>query len=96
MADHTPGPWRMGSPSQFGVHNPNIVQTTDGEGIASVLGMPIHTKLEEIGARWAEGVANARLIAVAPEMYDYIASCASNGCAEAKRLIATAQGGRNG
>lgn len=34
--------------------------------------------------------ANARLIAVAPEMYEYIASSASNGCATAQALIAKA------
>ena len=32
--------------------------------------------------------ADARLIAAAPRMYEYITSAASNGCAEAKKIIA--------
>lgn len=32
--------------------------------------------------------ANARLIALAPELYEYVASSASNGCATAQALVA--------
>lgn len=31
--------------------------------------------------------ADARLIAAAPTMYEYIASSASNGCAEARKIM---------
>jgi len=37
--------------------------------------------------------ANSRLIALAPEMYEYIASSASNGCATAQALLARTKGG---
>lgn len=41
---------------------------------------------------WCSGMgeedsANARLIAAAPIMYKYIASSASNGCAEARHIL---------
>jgi hypothetical protein len=40
-----------------------------------------------IGSAFA---ANARLISLAPELYEYVASSASNGCATAIALIAKA------
>ena len=36
---------------------------------------------------YAATEANARLIAAAPTMYEYIASSASNGCAEAAKIL---------
>lgn len=36
--------------------------------------------------------ANAHLIAAAPDLYEYVASSADNGCATAKALIAKARG----
>ena len=38
--------------------------------------------------------ANARLIAAAPTMYEYIASSASNGCAEARKIMEAINAGR--
>jgi hypothetical protein len=50
-----------------------------------------------IGCAYGAGeevVANARLIAAAPTMYDYIASSASNGCAEASKIMEAINAGR--
>ena len=38
--------------------------------------------------------ANIRLIAAAPTMYEYIASSASNGCAEARKIMEAINAGR--
>jgi len=38
--------------------------------------------------------ANARLIAAAPTMYEFIASSASNGCAEARKIMEAINAGR--
>lgn len=40
--------------------------------------------------------ANARLIALSPEMFDYILSSAQNGCATAQQIIARARGEQDG
>lgn len=81
MSKHTPGPWVVGNqdPLNFG---PRRGQGT--EPIGFVYG-PSFPERSEVGQR---ALANARLIAAAPQMYEYIASAASNGCAEAKKLIA--------
>ena len=39
-------------------------------------------------------MADARLIAAAPTMYEYIASSASNGCAEARKIMEAINAGR--
>lgn len=41
-----------------------------------------------------EHAANMRLIAAAPTMYEYIASSASNGCAEARKIMKAINAGR--
>jgi hypothetical protein len=41
---------------------------------------------------WPVMEANARLIALCPEMFEYIESSASNGCATAAALIRKARG----
>jgi hypothetical protein len=78
---HTRGPWTF---SYYGF-NGYCITTVGGTHLAT-----------SILYKRDGGEANARLIATAPEMYEYIASCASNGCAEAKRLIAKAEGGSHG
>jgi hypothetical protein len=53
---------------EYGTHNANIIFSNGGEGsVATVYGLPMHTKLEEVDPKYAEGMANARLIAAAPE-----------------------------
>ena len=39
-------------------------------------------------------MADARLIAAVPTMYEYIASSASNGCAEARKIMEAINAGR--
>ncbi len=77
MSKHTPGPWHY----MAGTHSH---YDSEGKAIARVYGPR--------GIDCSRRDANARLIAIAPEMYDYIASAASNGCADAQRLIAKAGG----
>lgn len=65
---HTPGPWAVHDhptdPNQFGHH----VTTVDGLTICSVTyQLPVQTAK---GAKEATRVANARLIAAAPEMFE--------------------------
>lgn len=50
-----------------------IVYEDDGEGSGA------HYDLQ--------AMANARLIALAPDMYEYVKSSADNGCATAKHLL---------
>ena len=85
MSKHTPGPWVVGNvdPLNFGVQRDWGIKP-----IGFVYG-PSFPERSEVGQR---ALANARLIAVAPMMYEYIVSSASNGCAEAKKLIAKAEG----
>lgn len=73
---HTPGPWTIGRPSEYGTHNANHI-FAGGDGIANVYGIAMHTTLEEAAKmpRSAEGLANARLIAKAPDMLDMLIQC---------------------
>ena len=76
MSKHTPGPWTADS------HYPSVsAPNAPNLALCNDHAIPI-----------SERIANARLIAVAPMMYEYIVSSASNGCAEAKKLIAKAEG----
>lgn len=84
MSAHTPGPWRAKKATVRGEVNEWYV--TDDEGVAVIASCVIDTAGEP-------SEANARLIAAAPTMYEYIASSASNGCAEARAAIAKAKGG---
>lgn len=74
MSKHTPGPWRIGHQTDYGVFNPSVIQTGEDVGIATVYGIPLHVKLDEVenDPKCAEGLANARLIAAAP---DLLAAC---------------------
>ena len=67
-AGFTPGPWSVGAPTG---HNPDKVFRGD-DAIASVYGVPVHQHLNDLpkwGETYSEGVANARLIAAAPDLY---------------------------
>ena len=68
---HTPGPWIHGSPCDGETYSANIVFDGDGGAVASVYGLPINKTLEELDPIMdAEGIANARLIASAPELLE--------------------------
>ena len=58
---HTPGPWRVASDSD------RHVETIDGLQVASI--KPLGFDFVE---RWGETVANARLIAAAPELLEVV------------------------
>jgi hypothetical protein len=78
---HTPGPWAIDRDDRPSMEwNNHIVQASRPHLTVCFMA---HT--QEDGN--AEGEANASLIAAAPTMYEYIASSASNGCAEAKRIL---------
>ena len=92
MSGHTPGPWeahqRPGSPIECGHH----VTTADGLTVCNVT-YQLPTRVDGEVVEVAR-IANARLIAAAPTMYEYIASSASNGCAEARKIMEAINAGR--
>ena len=69
MSKHTPGPWEVGMRGGF---NANIIFDRSGEdlhsdnGICLVYGMYQHQNIDE--QKDSKGLANARLIAAAPEL----------------------------
>lgn len=76
--EHTPGPWRVGYAN--GANASDIRSATDDEGIAQVYGMPLHRNLDEVAPdRFANGLANARLIAAAPEMLEALEMVMQHG-----------------
>lgn len=78
MSKHTPGPWTVGMAGQYGTHNVNIIYAGADNSVATVYGLPMHTKLENIEPRWTEGLANARLIAAAPELLEALQEIAND------------------
>lgn len=64
----TKGPYTAGMPSG---HNASNIYAANGkDAIASVYGIPIHTSVDEVEERYAEGMATARLLAASTQMYD--------------------------
>jgi hypothetical protein len=90
----TPGPWQFEPHAMFG----SDFDGTDGIdfplGYISTSPTPQPIFGLEVILDWplAELEANARLIALAPEMFEYIESSASNGCATAQGLVRKALG----
>lgn len=79
MNAHTPGPWHVSAGSSPG--NPRVIVESDA-------GLPVCAlSLRGVQGDTRRMEANARLIAAAPTMYEYIASSASNGCAEARKIM---------
>lgn len=85
----TPGPWYVGSGAYEGRNIYSVASVTDDEGFTY---QPIVASAEDDGIKCWD--ANARLIAAAPTMYEYIASSASNGCAEARKIMEAINAGR--
>lgn len=101
--DYTPGPWRHGRKPKSFIRSDNsertltfgadLILADDGEtAICQVYGINLNTTLEEALAseRCAEGIANARLIAAAPEMYEILASLVRESSAIAANYDVTA------
>jgi hypothetical protein len=87
---YTPGPWTVRRP-RGGMHSGYPYQITTEETPAKII-----TAWGAISRRAsAEGEANARLIALAPELFEYVQSSADNGCATAVALIQKATATRN-
>ena len=76
MSKHTEGPWAVTATDDFRVNKGRVT-------IAFA---------DYAGLDYQEAMANARLIALCPEMFEYIESSAMNGCATAQALIAKATG----
>ena len=87
--DATPGLWYVGSGTYEGRNIYSVASVTDDEGFTY---QPIVASAEDDGIKCWD--ANARLIAAAPTMYEYIASSASNGCAEARKIMEAINAGR--
>lgn len=79
MSGYTPGPWIAGDDEDSDYY---LVGPHDGDGIVYQPVVKLHSE------------ANARLIAAAPTMYEYVASSASNGCAEARKIMEAINAGR--
>jgi hypothetical protein len=70
---------------EFGEDKTEII---DGKSYTSFRLPKFILSAEAFGSHTKEECAsNARLIALAPELYEYVASSAANGCATAKALI---------
>lgn len=81
MSAHTPGPWHFTDD-----YNTHVIRSQPKEG---------REYGELLASIWGgRHEANARLIAAAPTMYSYIASSASNGCAEAAKIMEAIYGSR--
>ena len=88
----TPGPWLLRTaPTSAGLCH--IVSAADWRG-AFIYGDGIRKGVDDALPKAQELAANARLIAAAPTMYEYIASSASNGCAEARKIMEAINAGR--
>lgn len=65
---HTPGEWVQGRKKEYGTYSADMIFGPDG-GICQVYGIPMNTKVEDVkGTNYEEGMANARLIASAPDL----------------------------
>lgn len=88
----TPGPWLLRTaPTSAGLCH--IVSAADWRG-AFIYGDGLRKGVDDSLPKAQELAANARLIAAAPTMYEYIASSASNGCAEARKIMEAINAGR--
>ncbi len=72
----TPGPWTQGLKGDFAHHNANNIYDRHANCIASIPGVPLHCSVEDLkksdNADDREGMANARLIAAAPALFEAI------------------------
>ncbi|MDE2096541.1 MAG: hypothetical protein KGL39_04785 [Patescibacteria group bacterium] len=72
-AKHTPGPWQVGNKNGYNI---STIHAADGETAICNLFLPLNTQTSEIpklGERYAEDLANARLIAASPDLLKVLA-----------------------
>jgi hypothetical protein len=84
--EHTPGPWVV-EVVKGSYQRPALVMSGT-KVVASCLG----DQLDPGASSIREATANAHLIAVAPELYEYLSRRANEGDEEARRLLAKAEG----
>lgn len=85
MNAHTPGPWKC-KPDPYPDGMPYFrFEAGDPYGYGEKMGFKASAIMRE---------ADARLIAAAPTMYEYIASSASSGCATATAIMEQINGSR--
>lgn len=66
----TPGPWLAGREG----YNEGVVYSMY-DGICQVFGVPMNAWADDVGSEFSEGMANARLIASAPDLYEALKAC---------------------
>ena len=92
MSDFTPGPWLLRTtPTSAGLCH--IVSAADWRG-AFIYGDGIRKGVDDALPKAQELAANARLIAAAPTMHEYIAKRADAGDNEAKQILESINAGR--
>ena len=81
MSAHTPGPWFIGTLNDalFIINRPPSPSHDD---MADIKDAQVIAKLNN-----CKSDEDARLIAAAPTMYEYIKGSASAGCATAKQIL---------
>ena len=87
-SEHTPGPWRLvrlASRFDARVHSYGVAYGRVGNRLAIVDGE---------GNSYDANEANARLIAAAPTMYDYVSAKAEAGDAVARSILEMIHAGR--
>jgi hypothetical protein len=77
---HTPGPWVIGDRAK--AENPLMVYCDDSLGSRVA-----DCSTSGHGISHDRDYANARLIAAAPTMFDYVKNRAALGCSEAQKLL---------
>lgn len=100
MGNWTPGPWEVANGSDVFTHlggrNASGVAAAKNDGwhIADCDMGPSSTEEGEADIPNVEKLANARLIAAAPTMHEYIAKRADAGDNEAKQILESINAGR--
>ena len=91
QAKHTPGPWNWGA--AYGHHS--VAITTDSGRVIGTVRDTEQRGLDSHGMHvWEqteEGRANARLVSLAPTMYEYIRARAEAGDSEAAAILEAAR-----
>ena len=85
MAQHTPGPWFL-----EGKWTPGLGRLGGWVSSNPPAGSPVFELRPVVGDQETI-IANARLIAAAPDLLAYVRRCASN-CAEANELLKRVEG----